>query len=239
MSLEKNVKKIIDNPKLGKILPISLNPHKVCSFNCIFCDAGPTTRYLMEREMFYQPHEIFNIIKQYIEKNEEPDFLWLSGNGEPSLYLGFKDLCEMIKKIYPEMKIATYSNGSLLHQKDVRECFSLCDRVTINLNSLNPQEYFKISQPHEQVDLKNIIRGLKKFKKIFKGYLGISSVFVKGVNDNENTIENLRSFVTRINPNIYIMIGYFDDEEQRFSDSFKKLIHNKFKRSNFEIEMRF
>ena len=225
----------VESPILGNALQIKFNPLKVCSFNCIFCDLGHTTRLIMEREMFYPPEEIFSEIKDYIENNEEPDYALLTGNGESMLYLGFKQLSEMIKTEYPNLKIAVSSNGSLLHRKDVREDFLISDRITVNLNTLNPQDYFKISRHHRDVNLKNVIKGIKLFREKFKGEFAISTVFVKGINDNDSSVQNLKSFLLEVNPDMYMINGLTENKEESLTEDFKDYLKEMFKNVNFEV----
>jgi len=226
--------KKVESPTLGNALQINFNPLKVCSFNCIFCDLGHTTRLLMEREMFYPPEEIFSEINDYIKDNDEPDYL-LTGNGESMLYLGFKQLSEMIKDKYPNLKIAVSSNGSLLHRKDVREDFLISDRVTVNLNTINPQDYLKISRHHKDVNLNNVLKGIKLFREKFKGEFGISTVFVKGINDSESNVQNLKSFLLEINPDIYMINSFTENKEESLSEDFKDFVKEIFKDVNFEV----
>ncbi|MGB5909967.1 MAG: radical SAM protein [Promethearchaeia archaeon] len=226
--------KKVESQTLGNALQINFNPLKVCSFNCIFCDLGHTTRLLMEREMFYPPEEIFSEINDYIKDNDEPDYL-LTGNGESMLYLGFKQLSEMIKDKYPNLKIAVSSNGSLLHRKDVREDFLISDRVTVNLNTINPQDYLKISRHHKDVNLNNVLKGIKLFREKFKGEFGISTVFVKGINDSESNVQNLKSFLLEINPDMYIINGFTENKEESISEDFKDYVKEMFKDVNFEV----
>jgi wyosine [tRNA(Phe)-imidazoG37] synthetase (radical SAM superfamily) len=189
----------------------------------------------MEREMFYPPEEIFSEIKDYIENNEEPDYALLTGNGESMLYLGFKQLSEMIKREYPNLKIAVSSNGSLLHRKDVREDFLISDRITVNLNTLNPQDYFKISRHHKDVDLKNVIKGIKLLREKFKGEFGISTVFVKGINDNDSTVQNLKSFFLEVKPDMYMISGFTENKEESLTEDFKDYMKEMFEDVKFEI----
>ena len=227
--------KEVESPTLGNALQINFNPLKVCSFNCIFCELGHTTRLLMEREMFYPPEEIFGEIKDYIKNNGEPDYAWSTGNGEPMLYLGFKQLSLMIKNEYPNLKIAVSSNGSLIHRKDVRDDFVISDKLTVNLNTLNPQDYLKISRYHKDVNLKNVKKGIKLFREKFKGEFGISTVFVKGINDSDSTVQNLKSYLLEINPDMYTIRGFTENKEELLSEDFNDYVKEMFEDVNFEV----
>lgn len=234
----KYVEEIIHDPELGNILPINFNSLKICSFNCIFCDLGETTRLLMEREMLYPPEEIFIEIKDFIIKSGEPDYIWLAGNGEPTLYLGFKQLVSQIMLNYPKVKIRVSSNGSLLHREEVRNELLLCDFVSINLNTLNPEEYQKISRHHKDVKLENVIDGIRLLRKDFKGKFRISTVYVNGINDNKVNVQNLKSFLSEISPTDYLISGFSKNEKEPLSEDFKQYVKEIFKDVDFKIEDR-
>jgi wyosine [tRNA(Phe)-imidazoG37] synthetase (radical SAM superfamily) len=235
----KYVKEIRKNPTLGELLPVDFNPFKVCSFNCIYCPEGETTRFLMERELFYPPKEIFDEIQHYINNNEKPDYAWLTGCGEPTLYSGFAYLASLIKENYPEMKIGVYSNGSLLHQQDVRDDFSLCDLFFVNVNSLNFEEHLKISRHHKDVSVNNLMKGVKLFRQQFKGELGISTYFVKGINNKESTLKQLKSFLIDIKPDIYMISEFSNEKYPALSEEFKENIRKTFSDTSFEVMYRF
>jgi len=232
----KYLREIINNPTLGKLLPVNFNPFKVCSFNCVFCGLGQTTKLSMERELFYPPEDIFNEIKDFIKNNGEPEYIWLTGDGEPALYLGFKNLASRIMLEYPKIKIRASSNGSLLYRKDVRDEFLLCDLMTVNLNTLNPEEYLRISRHHKDVKLNKVIQGIKLLRKDFSGKFWIATVFVKGINDREKNVQNLKSFLLELNPDLYLVRGFSESKNDSLSEDFVKYVKEEFQDVNFKIE---
>ncbi|MFW9948224.1 MAG: radical SAM protein [Candidatus Odinarchaeota archaeon] len=232
----KYVEEVIQDPKLGNMLPINFNPLKVCSFNCIFCDLGETTRLLMEREIFFPPEEILSEIEAYIVKSGKPDYIWLTGNGEPTLYLGFKQIVSQIMLNYPKVKIRVSTNGSLLHREEVRNELLLCDFITINLNTLNPKEYLKISRHHKDVKLENVIKGIRILREHFTGEFRIVTIYVKGINDNKKNVQMLKSFLSEINPNYYLIKVFSNNRNESLSEDFKNYVKESFKDVNFRIE---
>jgi wyosine [tRNA(Phe)-imidazoG37] synthetase (radical SAM superfamily) len=170
-----------------------------------------------------------------LENNEKPDYAWLTGSGEPTLYAGFAQLASLIKEKYPDVKIGVYSNGSLLDRKDVRNDFSLSDLFFVNLNSLDSEEYLKINRHHKDVNLKKIVEGIRLFRKQFNGQLGISTYFIKGINDNNSTVNALKSFLVKVKPDSYVISEFRDKDSQSLSEDFKYLVKETFKDVPFEI----
>lgn len=219
------VKELRDDEVFGTRLPVDINPLKICSFNCVYCPFGNTTRQIVEREEFFPPEDVYREINDFIKRNGEPDYVWLKGSGDPALYLGLKNLTQLLKQNYPNLKIGSWLNGSLLHQESVRRDFSYCDFIVVHLDSLNPKSFLQISRHHSEVKLNNIIEGIKLFKDSFKGRFGISSIFINNINANEESIEALKDFLLEINPDLYIVQEFNNKNFKPVSEEFKaKLI---------------
>jgi wyosine [tRNA(Phe)-imidazoG37] synthetase (radical SAM superfamily) len=196
---------IIDHPLLGKLLPVDFSPLKTCSFNCYYCSLGKTTKISMEREEFYPFQDIFQEIDVYLQKNELPDCIFLTGSGEPALYSKFGELARKIKEKYPSIKITAYSNASLLNDPEVRKDFCECDIMQFNLNAVNDDEFTRINQQHGKIKIEDVLEGLKKFKAEFDKPIWIHSIFANNFNISEGNIIGLRKFMEEINPDKYII----------------------------------
>lgn len=219
----------------GTRLPVDIIPLKVCSFNCVYCPLGNTTRQIIDREEFFPPDEIFKEINDFIEKNGKPNYVWLKGNGEPSLYSSINKLIESIKQKYPDLKIGSWINGSLFHREDVRNDFLNCDLIIFHLDSITPKEFLKISRHHKDVKLNNIIEGIRLFKKNFKGRIGVSTVFLSNINAKKKNLEELRDFLIEINPDLYIVQEFNNETFKPISEDFKLKIKEKFMNLPFEV----
>ncbi len=235
----KYVKGVKENPKFGKLLAVNFNPYKVCSFNCVYCGIGPTTDKICERKLFYPPEDVFREIRDYIEDHGEPDYAWLTGLGEPTLYSGFKQLSKMIKGVYPNIKIGVYSNGSLFFRKDVREDFSLSDLMLINLNSICPIEFSKICRHHKEINLEELIDGIKLFREQFRGIFGIVSVFLDGINDNQKNLNGLKRLLLEIHPDFYVLKNYACRGYKALDGEFKEITEEIFNNVPFEVIYQF
>lgn len=205
----------------------------------MYCPFGNTSRLIIEREEFYPPENIFEEIDDFIKENEEPDYVWLKGTGDPILYSGFKKLTQLIKKKYPNLKIGSWLNGSLLEREDVRSDFSICDLIVIHLDSINLKEFRKIARPHEDVKLDNIIKAISLFKKEFNGKFGISSIFIRNINTNEKNLQGLKKLLLEINPDLYIVQEFNNEKFKPLPEELKAEIEKKFRDLPFEILFRF
>ncbi|MFX1243119.1 MAG: radical SAM protein [Promethearchaeota archaeon] len=196
---------IIDHPLLGKLLPVDFSPLKTCSFNCYYCSLGKTTKMTMDREEFFPVQDVFNEVDFYLDNNDHPDTIFLTGSGEPALYSKFGELARKIKEKYPTIKLTAYSNASLLFNPEVRKDFCECDIMQFNLNGVRSEEFQKINRHHGQVKIEDVLDGLKKFKTESSKPIWIHSIFGDNFNVSKENIIGLRNFIEEIKPDKYII----------------------------------
>ena len=235
----KYVKGIIAIDRLGDVLRVDFNPHKVCSFSCRYCGVGPTTRKIIDREEFYPVEDVFSEIRDYVEENGKPDYVMLTGSGEPTLYSGFGRLARTIKETFPGLRSTIYTNGSLLHRREVRDEVSVCDLVMINLNAVDERAFQKICRPHKEVALDRLISGIKQFREEYAGPLWMDVILVKGINDSEEGLERLIDTVMDIGPDLYrvrTVRQAVENVMEPVSVEFAERLEQKWRDLPFEIE---
>lgn len=196
---------IMDHPLLGKLLPVDFSPLKTCSFNCYYCSLGKTTKMTMERDEFYPVQDIFQEVDSYLQQNDPPDTIFLTGSGEPALYSKFGELARKIKEKYPSITITAYSNASLLTDPEVRKDFCECDIMQFNLNAVRSEEFQRINRHHGKVKIEDVLEGLKKFKAEFHRQIWIHSIFGENFNISKENIIRLRNFIADLKPDKYII----------------------------------
>ncbi len=229
---------VYDSSGLGSVLGVDFSPHKVCSFNCMYCGVGPTTRKIIDREEFYPVEDVFDEIRDYVEKNDAPDYVMLTGSGEPTLYSGFGRLAGAVKDAFPGLKSAIYTNASLFYRQDVRDQVSLCDLTIVNLNTVDDGTFRRICRPHSKVDLERVLDGIKQFKAQYAGPLWIDVVLVKGVNDSEEALDSLMDTVTDIGPALFRVRTVRQEVEgkvEAVSPAFGESLKEKWENAPFEI----
>jgi wyosine [tRNA(Phe)-imidazoG37] synthetase (radical SAM superfamily) len=164
--------------RLGRSLgidPVS-SSQKTCTFNCVYCQSGPTEFFPDQREIFVATEDLVDEIRSLPEV--ALDCITFAGSGEPTLA---KNLGEMIRaiKIFRKEKVAVITNASLLDRPDVQEDLLNADIVEAKLDASSPESLNVVNRPQPGVSLGNILLGLKAFRKIYHGRLVLQIMFVR------------------------------------------------------------
>ena len=134
----------IRSRRLGVSLGVNLSPldGKVCSFDCLYCEAGynaqgPGTTGLPSREHVAQLLE--QKLRQMREQGEHPDVITFSGNGEPTLHPDFAgiidDTLRLRDELCPNAGVSVLANSTMLHRPQVVEALMRVDNAILKLDS--------------------------------------------------------------------------------------------------------
>ncbi|MGA2403684.1 MAG: radical SAM protein [Syntrophobacteraceae bacterium] len=191
----------VPSRRLGRSLGIDVIPPKTCSFDCIYCESGPTTHLSVKREDFTDPSEILAELGAFLRLHPDAtDVLTFSGAGEPTLYLGLGELIGAVKKAYPRFPLIVLTNGSLLWDPEVRRCLLKADRVVPSLDAVTASVFRSINRPHPSLEPGRIVEGIRAFRKEYKGRLHVEIALVSGVNDNPGELSALAEVIESIGP---------------------------------------
>ncbi|MDD4980966.1 MAG: radical SAM protein [Candidatus Omnitrophica bacterium] len=193
----------VKSRRLGMSLGITLTPHKICSFNCIYCQLGQTSEKTREIKEYIPPQEIVDELKSWLENNvldaKRLDYITLSGSGEPTLNIAIGQLIAGIKNI-TLVPITVITNASLLNIASVRKALLGASLIVPSLNAINERVFTEINRPQEAIETENIISGLIDLRKEFRGKIWLEVMLVKGVNDDLRHIKKLKDAIEKINP---------------------------------------
>jgi len=189
----------VPSRRLGRSLGISPIPSKTCNFSCVYCQLGRTTNYTNTRKMFYPVLDIVDEVRRALLEELDIDVITIVGDGEPTLYKGLGELISELKKI-SQIPIAVITNGALLCDEEVRKEISKADFVLPTLDAPNKELFKKINRPRKELDLDKITEGMIKFRKIFSGQLWLELMLVKDLNDDVNTLKDLKTIFEKIQP---------------------------------------
>ena len=193
----------VHSRRLGLSLGISLIPHKVCNFDCLYCQLGKTPKKFTTRDAYNPAEGIVEELKTWLlDPAHEPQklsFITLAGTGEPTLHLHIAEIIAAIKKI-SMLPVAVITNASLLDNPQVRESLLAAALIVPSLDAVDEELFIKINRPAEGIKLTRIIEGLIKLRKEFKGQIWLEIMLVKGINDTDKHIYALKEIVQRINP---------------------------------------
>jgi wyosine [tRNA(Phe)-imidazoG37] synthetase (radical SAM superfamily) len=189
----------VPSRRLGFSLGIDIMPYKNCSFDCIYCQLGKTTKNTVLRKEYRPTHEVLREIKDVLKKNVQIDFLTFSGSGEPTLHKDIGYLIDELKKL-TKIPIAVLTNGSLLYISEVRNDLKNADLVIPTLCTTDDTVFRKIHRGHYTIGLARVIEGYIEFRKMYKGQIWLEVMLVHGINDRPEQIIDLKKVIDKINP---------------------------------------
>lgn len=175
----------IHSRRLGISLGINLMPkeHKLCSFNCIYCECGfnepvrspqlPTVQQVSEA----LEQRLADLKRQQIT----PDVITFSGNGEPTLHPDFLSIieqtCLLRDRYCGTAKIAVLSNSTQLYREDVVRALQMADQRILKLDSATDETMRLIDQPVSgRLSVERIVNMLQQFD----GDFTLQTCFLKG-----------------------------------------------------------
>jgi wyosine [tRNA(Phe)-imidazoG37] synthetase (radical SAM superfamily) len=161
---------------------------------------GRTTHKTITRQAYVSSEEIqgeLELNSSVLEK--KPDFITLSGSGEPTLNTDIGEIIRRIKEI-TSTPVAILTNSSLLSLDEVRRDLSEADVVLPSLDAITPALFEYINRLHPSLRIEEIISGLIQFRKQYRGQIWLEVVFCRGINDDKEEIERLKGVIERIQP---------------------------------------
>ena len=190
----------VPSRRLGRSLGIDLVPHKICTYDCIYCQIGKTTDKTLVRKEYVPVKEILEEVRRFLkEETSSIDHLSLSGSGEPTLHSQIRSVIEVIKTI-TSIPVAVITNGSLLYEEEVRQDLLSADIVLPSLDAVSSEVFMRINRPRPGFSIEKVIEGLVEFRKVYKGQIWLEILFCKGVNDSKEELLRMKKAVDRIQP---------------------------------------
>jgi wyosine [tRNA(Phe)-imidazoG37] synthetase (radical SAM superfamily) len=190
----------VPSRRLGRSLGIDLVPHKICTYDCIYCQIGNTTEKTLARKEYVPVKEVLEEVRSF-RKGEisSIDYLSLTGSGEPTLHSQIRSVIEGIKAI-TAIPVAVLTNGSLLYEEEVRQDLLRADIVLPSLDAVSSKVFMRINRPRSGFSIKKVIEGLVEFRKVYKGQIWLEILFCKGVNDGKEELLRMKKVIDRIQP---------------------------------------
>lgn len=189
----------VPSRRLGRSLGVDLIPPKTCTYNCLYCEVGPTTHLTLRRRA-YQVEGILRELREYLEHPpQELDYITLTGSGEPTLNLGLREIIQEIKA-RTGVKVAVLTNGSLCYREGVRREIAGADVLLPSLDAGREETFRRINRPHARLGLELLVSGLMSLRREFKGPIWLEVMLLKGLNDGEAELSALRDLIRRLAP---------------------------------------
>ena len=190
----------VPSRRLGISLGVDLVPAKVCTLDCIYCEAGRTNLQTVQRKEYKDISKVIMELGEVLSSKLYLDYVTFSGAGEPTLNSGIGRVVRFLKEKHPEYKVCLITNGTLLGDDQVIRDIQGIDLVIPSLDAADEETYRKINRPCEKRTCENLIDGLVKFRKTSKTPFWLEIFVVPGLNDTEKSISAIRRAVERIMP---------------------------------------
>jgi len=187
----------VPSRRLGRSLGVDLVPFKTCSYDCIYCQLGPTTCKTIERKAWVPLDAVVAQLQERL--SSKPDYITLSGSGEPTLNSQVGEMIANIKTL-TDIPVAVLTNGSLLWIEEVRRQLLGADLVIPSLDAGEETVFQTVNRPHGQIAFEKMLDGLVALRQEFRGAYWLEVMVVGGCTDTVAQIEKLAAAVARIRP---------------------------------------
>lgn len=199
----------VPSRRLGRSIGINNIPPKNCSYSCIYCQVGITTKRISVRKEFYSTDDIVKQVEiklnELYKKNENVDYLSFVPDGEPTLDINLGKTIRKLRQF--GIKIAVITNSSLLWDENVRSDLLFADWVSVKVDTVINKDWIKVNHPAKGLVLNDILQGIKNFRKDYNAVFVTETMLVSGINSNDDSLNETAKFISTLNAkNVYILV---------------------------------
>ncbi len=189
----------VPSRRLGRSLGVDVVPFKTCSLDCVYCQLGRSTQKTVEIKEYVRYKDVLAELMEKLKNDPAPDYITLSGSGEPTLYSRLGDLIKSIKD-ESDVPVAVLTNGSLFSIPEVRERLFPADLVIPSLDAGDSQKFNYVNRPHPDINFDSFVQGLIDFGREFNNHLWIEVFLLGGVTGLEPEVQKIAEIVDQIKP---------------------------------------
>ena len=184
----------VPSRRLGLSLGVDLNPMKVCTEDCVFCQVGRTTERTLERKAWVPTAAVLAEFDRWAGGGPRADFVTLSGSGEPTMHAEFGAVLRHVRAT-AKFKTALLSNGSLLFLPEVRRDAALADVVKVTLSAWDEASFRKIHRPAAGATFARQLEGERALREEFRGQLWVEVMLLPAYNDAPEQVRAIAELV--------------------------------------------
>ncbi len=189
----------VPSRRLGLSLGVDLVPYKTCTYDCIYCQLGRTTDKTCRRAEYAPADQVLRELGESLESPPTPDYITLSGSGEPTLYKRVGELISKIKDL-THIPVAVLTNGSLLWEKDVCASCARADLVIPSLDAGDEDSFQQVNRPHPDITFEKMVNGLRSFMDAYSGRLWLEVFLIDGITTKKEVLSEIKKYIELICP---------------------------------------
>ena len=174
--------------RYGRSLGVDVTtPPKKCTYNCIYCQLGPTKTQVTSPEEIQGAmplsDEIISEVEETLSRLDRGtvDVLTFSGTGEPTLNPEIGSIVSRIRGTAQDLPIVLLTNASLLPSEAIRKGVLEFDIVTAKFDAGDEDTFKRINRPCKGAfKLHEIKDAIKKLGEEMKGMLALEVMLLRG-----------------------------------------------------------
>lgn len=200
----------VNSRRLGQSLGINLLPtdRKVCSFNCVYCQYGPTRpdglRAVPKSDPgFPSVDEVERDLRMALAQHSTVNYITFSGNGEACLHPEFPAMVDMVRGVRDDLGLqamtAILTNSSSVDLRETRDALLRIESPFLKLDAGSDTLFRKINRPHPDVSFDRIVEEMISFDH---PNLMMQAILFDGQPNNiaDDNIEHWAEIIGRIRP---------------------------------------
>ena len=191
-----------------RVLEVNILPEKYCNFDCIFCPVGRSQNKADEQKSFGDIDSSLIELGHMIE-NTKAELVFINSKGEALLNNKIIDVIAFIK--IKSLPVRLLSNGYLLGKDQYRQIANMCDEVVGEIKVITEEDVQKAQRPVSGYTLAEYISNIVAFNKQYTGKFIFEITIIKGYNDDDKSIEEIKDIIKKISPD-KIIITRIEDE---------------------------
>jgi wyosine [tRNA(Phe)-imidazoG37] synthetase (radical SAM superfamily) len=189
----------VPSRRLGRSLGVDLVRFKTCSYDCVYCQLGPTICRTLDCRQRVPVKDVLTQVQEALAADPAADFVTLAGSGEPTLNSDCAAVIAGIKRI-TDIPVAILTNGSLLWRPTVRTALMEADLVIPSLDAGDAATFRAVNRPHAQLDFDQMVDGLVVFRQEFSKPVWLEVFLAEGINSQEEQVRAIAHHAARIRP---------------------------------------
>jgi wyosine [tRNA(Phe)-imidazoG37] synthetase (radical SAM superfamily) len=187
----------VPSRRLGKSLGVDIVPHKICTYDCIYCQLGKTTNKTTARLDYVPVTDVLSELEAKLAVNADCDYITLAGSGEPTLHIHIGEMIGKIKEM-TDVPVAVLTNSSLLDLPEVQTALMQADLVIPSLDAGNDQLFQHVNRPHHEISFNRMVQGLIDFSRKFNGRVWLEILLVSGITGLTPEVKEIAALAEKI-----------------------------------------